>query len=127
MKSLLSILTVLSLLVTGSVGGFTASAQQSSASQDPFAAPRRDFIQKLPPSARIGTSPEAKAAWDKLTPEERKQVVEKFRALFAAAEEQVDKENPFQQRPPKTLLEADKALLIQTLPLPLPTGREGAS
>lgn len=102
MKSLLSILTVLSLLVTGSVGGFTASAQQSSAPRDPFAAPRRDFIQKLPPSARIGASPEAKAAWDKLTPEERKQVVEKFRALFAAAKEQANKENPFQQRPPKT-------------------------
>jgi hypothetical protein len=41
--------------------------------------PRRDFMKNLPRSARVGASPEARAAWEKLTPQEQAAVFERIR------------------------------------------------
>ncbi len=80
MKRFLSILVTLSFLAAATVGGFPTSAQQSAADptaqppaanpQDHFANPRakRPDIEKHHEKLRRGATPEAKAAWDKLTP-----------------------------------------------------------
>lgn len=91
MKRLFSILTVITLLITVTTGGFRTSAQQSNTNnipQDPFATPRakqREFLDKLPDSIKRGATPEAKAAWDKLTPEERERVKTKVDKIFEEA------------------------------------------
>ena len=86
MKRFLSILVTLSVLAAATVGVFPTSAQQTAADpsaqqpaadpQDHFAKPRakRPDIEKHHEKLRRGASPEAKAAWDKLTPAQREQI-----------------------------------------------------
>lgn len=90
MKRLISILTTFSILLTVCAGSFSTSAQQSSTNQDPFAAPRRPV--QMHPKAVIGSTPERKAAWERLTPEQRKEVQEKFRAIVAEAKQKAEQE-----------------------------------
>lgn len=91
MKRLFSILTTITLLITVTTGGFTTSAQQSNTNnipQNPFATPRakqKEFLDRLPASLKRGATPEAKAAWEKLTSEERAKVKGKVDKLFEEA------------------------------------------
>lgn len=98
MKRLVSILTTASLMLSICASGFTTSAQQSSADQNPFAAPRKDFLKKMHPSARIGSTPERKAAWDKLAPEQQAKVQEKLRDIINKAKEKAEKEHKAKKR-----------------------------
>jgi hypothetical protein len=96
MKKLISNLTILCLFITVSLSGFSASAQQSIPAQNLAQAPgtaqgtevlpRRDFrkeiFDQLPPEAKRGAGPEGKAAWEKLTPEQRQQVKAQTRKVF---------------------------------------------
>ncbi|MBV9211193.1 MAG: hypothetical protein JOZ52_11215, partial [Acidobacteria bacterium] len=90
MKRVISFLIVLSLLTT-IAGSFTSSAQQQDKApqaQSPLAVPRarsKEFMDKLPPSLQRGATPEAKAAWDKLTPEQRAVVKAKVDGLIETA------------------------------------------
>lgn len=91
MKRFISFLMMLSLLTTMIAGSFSSSAQQLNKerkTQAPFAPPRarsQEFLDKLPPNIRRGGTPEAKAAWDQLTPEQREVVKAKVNAIFEEA------------------------------------------
>jgi hypothetical protein len=90
MRHAISILLTLSLLATMCVGGLTSSAQQSNAGQksqglqDP-SVPGHGYQHKLPPSARIGSTPERRAAWDKLTPEQKAQAYRQLDEIITKA------------------------------------------
>lgn len=61
----------------------TISAQQDRAARS---LPKRTNLSaELHPGARIGSSPDRRAAWDHLSPEQRRKVDEGFRALVQAA------------------------------------------
>jgi hypothetical protein len=86
---------MLSLLLTITAGSFTSSAQQpadkGAKAQKPFAPPRarsKEFIDKLPPGIKEGASPEARAAWEKLTPEQREMVKERVHKAIEEAKAQ---------------------------------------
>lgn len=110
MKRFISILIVLSLLTTILAGSFISSAQQldkKEKTQSPFATPRaksQEFLDKLPASIRKGATPEAQAAWEKLTPEQREVVKAKVNSVFeearakAAREKAQSAENGSMQR-----------------------------
>lgn len=89
MKRLFNILIAITLLITITTGGFRSPAQSANNTpQDPFATPRakqKEFLDKLPDSLKRGASPEAKAAWEKLTPAERAKVKGKVDKLFEEA------------------------------------------
>jgi hypothetical protein len=91
MKRVVSFLIALSLLLTITAGSFISSAQQvnkEQKTQSDMGAPRatsREFLDKLPPSLRRGASPEARAAWEKLTPQQREVVKAKVNQLFEEA------------------------------------------
>src|SRR5205085_2315473 len=99
MRHAISILLTLSLLATMSAGGLTASAQQSNAGQkpqalqDPFA-PGHGHQHKLPPSARVGSTPERRAAWNKLTPEEKAQARRKLDEIITKVKQQAGQQPP---------------------------------
>jgi hypothetical protein len=79
MKRAILISLALILILSSS----TVSAQQGPAIQSP---PRRaDSARELHPSARVGSTPERRAAWEKLTPKQRQAVDEGFRALVQSA------------------------------------------
>lgn len=97
MKRWFSILTTITLLITVTAGGFRSSAQQPNTNnipQDPFATPRakqKEFLDKLPASIKRGATPEAKAAWDKLKPEERERVKTNVHKIFEEAKAKAEK------------------------------------
>ncbi|HEU4710954.1 MAG TPA: hypothetical protein VFS76_05280 [Pyrinomonadaceae bacterium] len=80
MKSLITVLTTLSLLLATCAGSFTSTAQLTNL-QDPFEA-GNGFTRKLPPNAVIGSTPERKAAWDSLTPEQKETVLTEYRTII---------------------------------------------
>jgi chitodextrinase len=61
-----------------------APAQGSAGPRHPFAA-GQGFVGQLPRGAAIGSTPERRAAWEQLTPEQRRQVLEQFQQLFGPA------------------------------------------
>lgn len=96
MKSFTSCLITICLLITMSANGFTTTAQQSNKEQDPFATPRakqKEFLDNLPESIKRGASPEAREAWEKLTPQQREEVKTRVDKIFAEAKEKAEKEH----------------------------------
>ena len=89
MKRPVSILITLSFLLTITAGGLNASAQKSANdTENPFATPRakqKDFTDKIPASVRRGATPEAKDAWDRLTPEQREDIATKINKAVSDA------------------------------------------
>jgi hypothetical protein len=80
MKSLITVLTTLSLLLATYAGTFTSTAQTTNI-QDPFES-GKGFTRKIPPSAVIGSTPERKAAWDALTPEQKETALTEYRTVI---------------------------------------------
>src|ERR1043165_2350181 len=101
MRYAISILLALSLLATMCVGGLTTSAQQSNAEpksqglQDPTVPGHFSRQHKLPPNAQIGLSPERRAAWDSLTPEQQAQARQQFNEILTKVRQRAA------QRPPQ--------------------------
>lgn len=87
MRILITILTMLSLLLTMCAGSFTSTAQQQNNLQDPFA-PGQVFARNLHPSAVIGSTPERRAAWEGLTPEQQSKALAEFRTMIEDLKEQ---------------------------------------
>jgi hypothetical protein len=96
MKRLLSILITLAILFTLTAGEFTSSAQKGGKdTSDPFATPRMKqpgFKDKIPPGLQRGASPEAKEAWEKLTPEQRAEVKARVDKSIEEAKARHDRE-----------------------------------
>lgn len=96
MKRLPSILITLSILLTLTAGAFTSSAQKAGEdTSDPFVTPRMkqpDSRGKIPPGLQRGASPEAKEAWEKLTPEQRAEIKERVDKSIAEAKAKHDRE-----------------------------------
>jgi hypothetical protein len=83
MKCSARIAATLGFSLTLTIGSLTVSAQQQSPARSLPARP--DISGELHPSARIGSTPDRRAAWDRLSPERRQRVDEGFRALVQAA------------------------------------------
>jgi PKD repeat protein len=92
MKRLVARLTLISLLITLSPAGLLAAQGGNDKKADPAPfAPGQ--AQKLPKHAVVGSTPERRAAWEKLTPEQRQDYLKQFeahlkKALHDAAEQQ---------------------------------------
>lgn len=99
MKSLIAVLTTLSLLLATCAGTFTSTAQSTDI-QDPFE-PGKGFTRRMPPSAVIGSTPERKAAWDALTPEQKEAVLTEYHTII---------ENLQNERSPEGRTEVDSTL-----------------
>jgi hypothetical protein len=95
MMRTISILLTLCLLLTALSGGLTTRAQKTEKPQQDAASPgaNKGFGNKLHPQARIGSTPERKAAWDRLTDKEKEKVSERFQKILAKAEQKAQK-NP---------------------------------
>lgn len=88
MKRTISILTVVSLMLTLCSSAFRTSAQKSGATKEKetkeerLAKTLKANWDRLPPLAKLGASPEAKAAWDGLTDKEREEVKAKVHSVL---------------------------------------------
>src|SRR6266853_2075904 len=88
MRRLISTLLALSILISMSAPAFTTygqkpdPGQQPDPAQDPFQ-PGHAIMHKLPKSARIGSTPERKAALNNLSPEDKEKVKQIFRDIVA--------------------------------------------
>jgi Domain of unknown function (DUF4214) len=96
MRHAISILLTLCLLTVMNGGAMSALARQSNGqqpaqAQDPFA-PGRARQHKLPPSARIGSTPERKAAWDRMTPEQKEEIRRKLNEIITQAKQKAGKQ-----------------------------------
>lgn len=118
MKRALSMLLAFSMLISISANGFRLLAQQSNAGQkndpaipDDSFQPGHGFKHKLPASARIGSTPERKAAWDKLTQEEKDQARQKLNEIIVKARqkaEQTKVQDDDEDSPSATMAFTDK-------------------
>lgn len=90
MKRTISILTAVSLMLTLCSSAFRTSAQKSGATKETKKESKEERRAKalkadwdrLPPLAKLGASPEAKAAWDGLTDKEREAVKAKVHSIL---------------------------------------------
>jgi hypothetical protein len=88
MKRTISILTAFSLMLTICSSAFRTSAQKSGATKEKetkeerLAKTLKANWDHLPPLAKLGASPEAKAAWDGLTDKEREAVKAKVHSIL---------------------------------------------
>lgn len=93
MKGFLRIFVTLSILAALTVGVLPTSAQHSNGDpRDHFANPRAKQPGFIPPGLQRGASPEAKEAWEKLTPEQRAEVKAKVDQSIAEAKAKHDRE-----------------------------------
>ena len=101
MKRTISILTAVSLMLTLCSFGFVTSAQKAAdtketkeTKEDRFAKTLKANWDRLPPQAKLGASPEAKAAWDKLNDKQREFLKKKVNQLVGKQKEKfaTDKE-----------------------------------
>lgn len=95
MMRTISILLTLCLLLSVVSAGLTTRAQNSKTTQEDAAAPsgvEKRLGRKLHPEARIGSTPERKAAWDKLSAKEQQKVKERFDRILRNAEQKAQKE-----------------------------------
>src|ERR1041385_1505909 len=93
MKGVLRIFVTLSILAALTVGVSHTSAQHTAADpQDHFANPRAKQPGFVPPGLQRGASPEAREAWEKLTPEQRAEVKARVDKAIADAKAQHDRE-----------------------------------
>ena len=85
-RIIISTLTAASLLLALCSFSFTSSARRPDKDEekdkDKLTKSLEGRWDKLPPQAKLGASPEAKAAWDRLTAEERKAVKRKVNEIF---------------------------------------------
>lgn len=102
MKRLIGILTLISIFMSVTSIGFTASTQKSTKDQDDSVLPRKEIKKNLPPGLERGASPEAKEAWEKLTPEQRAEVKNKVDEAFRQAKEKAKQEKRDQKAERKT-------------------------
>ena len=90
MKRTISILTAVSLMLTLCSSAFRTSAQKSGATKETKKETKEERRaqalkanwDRLPPLAKLGASPEAKAAWDGLTEKEREAVKAKVHSIL---------------------------------------------
>jgi hypothetical protein len=86
----------LSIMLAMTVGVSPTSAQNPAANpSDHFANPRakqKDYTDKIPASIRRGASPEAKAAWEQATPEQRAMVKDTIDKAISEAKAKHEKE-----------------------------------
>src|SRR5215207_2992337 len=97
MKRFLSILVTLSFLAAATVGVPPTSAQQPAPTdpQDHFANPRSrqpTYAETQREIIRRGATPEAKAAWEKLTPAQRDQIKKKVDKSISEAKARHERE-----------------------------------
>lgn len=92
MTRITSILLTVTLLAAVSAGGLGARAQNPKADPKNGAQARKESAARLHPQARIGSTPERKAAWERLTPAERRGAEERFKQIFEGAAEKARKE-----------------------------------
>ncbi len=92
MRRIVSAMTILCMLVAVNINGFIASAQQPDKNKDNVALPRRDSRENLPEIIKRAKSPEARAAWEGLTPEQREQVKARVEAAFGQAKAKAEQE-----------------------------------
>ena len=92
MTRITSIMLTVTLLAA-TAGGLGARAQNPGArDKNSGAAAWREFAQRLHPQARVGSTPERRAAWERLTPAERQALGERFRQIVEGAAEKARKE-----------------------------------
>jgi hypothetical protein len=86
MKRTISILTALSIMLTLCSFGFRTSAQkpaeEKETKEERLSKVLKANWDRLPPLAKLGASPEAKAAWDGLTDKEREDVKAKVHSIL---------------------------------------------
>ncbi len=96
MKRTISILTAVSLMLTLCSFGFKTSAQKSGGTKETkeerFAKSLKANWDRLPPQARLGASPEAKAAWDGLTDKQREFLRNKVHSFIGKEKEKLVKD-----------------------------------
>lgn len=82
MKSLVSLVLAASMILTVCSGGgrFNVLAQECDTCQSPSIP--KELLKKLPRSANVGASPEARAAWERATPEQRAKAHKKLREVM---------------------------------------------
>src|SRR4051794_8680391 len=86
MKRWIAKLTLLSMLIAFGPAGVLA-AQGGNAKQPGFnpLAPGQGIAHQLPRHAVVGSTPERRAAWEKLTPEQRQDYLNRFQAHLKKA------------------------------------------
>jgi len=86
MKRTISILTALSIMLTLCSFNFRTSAQKTArdkeTKEERLAKALKANWDRLPPLAKLGASPEAKAAWDGLTNQEREDIKTKVHSIL---------------------------------------------
>jgi hypothetical protein len=86
MKRTISILTALSIMLTLCSSGFKSSAQKppkdKETKEERLAKVLKANWDRLPPLAKLGASPQAKAAWDGLTDQEREALKTKVHSIL---------------------------------------------
>jgi hypothetical protein len=96
MKRTISILTAVSLMLTLCSFGFRTSAQKSGAKtetkEERLAKGLKANWDRLPPQAKLGASPEAKAAWDSLTDQQREFIKSKVHSAIGKEKEKLTKD-----------------------------------
>lgn len=98
MKRALSMLLAFSMLISISANGFKLLAQQPKPNGTPDtpgrfdpSEPGHDSARKLRKSDDLRAK--SKAAWDKATPEEREQALQKFKEIFAQAQQKAEQQS----------------------------------
>lgn len=97
MRYAVSILLALSLLAvtipstSPSMAQAPAQSAQAPAAAEDLFTPGHGPKKKLPASARVGSTPERKAAWDKATPEQREKALKIFQDILASAKQKAEK------------------------------------
>ena len=99
MKRIISILTAVSLMLTLCSFSFRTSAQKAGAvketkqtKEEKFAKSLKANWDRLPPQAKLGASPEAKAAWDGLTDKQREFIKAKVHSFIGKEKEKLVKD-----------------------------------
>jgi hypothetical protein len=108
MKKAISIVVAMSVVLTTLwLSGLDSSAQQSGKGarpkdEDALAKSPKKNWDKLPPQAKLATSPEAKTALEKLTPRQRERVKAKVLEIIRNGKAQSEKEIQAKQATLKT-------------------------
>src|SRR3954471_23300864 len=115
MKRIISILTAVSLMLTLCSFSFRTSAQKTSASKETketkeerFAKSLKANWDRLPPQAKRGASPEAKAAWDGLNDKQREFIKAKVRSFVGREKEKLVKDKAARKEAVKRWKESRK-------------------
>jgi hypothetical protein len=115
MKRIISIVTAVSLMLTLCSFSFRTSAQKAGATketqetkEEKFAKSLKANWDRLPPQAKLGASPEAKAAWDSLNDKQREFIKAKVRSFIAREKEKLVKDKQARKEAIKRYKESRK-------------------